>query len=589
MDAPCFKNGAVNRLHMLVLAWLLLPLVVAGKDVVGYEVRFEGTLSKPLRTLLSEASLAVDLQRVGSVSPRILRVRAEKDLERFAAVLQSQGHFGYHTAFDLVEDPAPARLVFQVISGAVYTIGSIQTSGLSDEPDLPSLGAAASTARLRAVGEFVLTGVKNLGYPWARLVDTRLEPDHGRHVLSVTCVIEPGPQANLGGIHLEGLKRVKHDHIESKIKLKPGERFRLSRLTELQKDIVDTGLFNSVQVGPGKGPDADGSAAVWVQLQELRYRTLFAGVSYEADRGVGGNAGFEHLNLFGRGEQVSTRLAIDDISLAWRNQYSKPDFIRQRQTLSGKLDALEESTDAFDSKTYTLGTGLSRPFGPRSRASLGVALEENQVEQEGVDRDFLLVLTPATFDRNTSGSLLDPRHGYAISLKAAPYWNLRSEDVFFFKTQVGARHYFPLREQPALTLATRMVVGSLNGTTLENIPANERFFAGGGGSVRGYRFQSVGPLSESNTPIGGMSLMEASVELRATLVGAFGGVLFYDAASVGTDAVPGRGASIQEAVGAGLRYQTPLGPIRADLGFPLDRRPDLDRAWQFYLSLGQAF
>jgi translocation and assembly module TamA len=159
----------------------------------------------------------------------------------------------------------------------------------------------------------------------------------------------------------------------------------------------------------------------------------------------------------------------------------------------------------------------------------------------------------------------------------------------FVKNRLTATRYFRLRNDPRLVVALRGSAGAIVGADIDEIPADERFYAGGGGSIRGVPFQLAGPLDDNNEPTGGRSILEGGGEIRYQVLGNVEGVLFLDGGSAFEDEIPEFGSAWQFGTGAGIRYLTPVGPIRVDVGVPVDRRDDIDDAWQLYISIGQAF
>jgi translocation and assembly module TamA len=175
-----------------------------------------------------------------------------------------------------------------------------------------------------------------------------------------------------------------------------------------------------------------------------------------------------------------------------------------------------------------------------------------------------------------------------LALKLSPSYVASGESDDFAKGYGRYRHYIHLSQTPPLVLATGVTLGSIVGAETEEIPADERFYAGGGGSVRGYAYQSVGPLI-GDVPTGGSSLIELTMEFRLKITERLGVVGFLDGGNVFTTKYPDIGEKLFWGAGGGFRYYTRIGPLRLDVGFPLDRRPDVDDRFQIYVSLGQAF
>jgi translocation and assembly module TamA len=194
---------------------------------------------------------------------------------------------------------------------------------------------------------------------------------------------------------------------------------------------------------------------------------------------------------------------------------------------------------------------------------------------------------PGKLDWDFSDDLLNPTRGGRLSLLAAPYVDTLGPDRRFAKARLTHTRYLGLHDD--VILALRGSVGGIGGADLDDIPADERFYAGGGGSVRGIPYQLAGPLDEDDDPTGGRSLLEVGAELRYRATESIGLVLFLDGGTVADSAVPDFSEELRWGAGPGLRYFTPIGPLRVDVGFPLNARQGVDDLFQLYLSIGQAF
>jgi translocation and assembly module TamA len=211
----------------------------------------------------------------------------------------------------------------------------------------------------------------------------------------------------------------------------------------------------------------------------------------------------------------------------------------------------------------------------------------SQVEQIG-EENYRQIFLPLYFKWDTGDDLLDPTRGGRLFLQVMPFFDVTGSDSDFIKGYARYRHYIPVLKKPLLTLAGKVSIGVIEGSGLVSIPADERFYAGGGGSIRGYAYQSVGPLVAGD-PIGGQSLIELSAEVRVKLTDHLGLVGFLDGGSAFADTIPDSSQDLRWGSGAGLRYFTPIGPLRFDVAVPLNRRPEIDDSFQIYISLGQAF
>jgi translocation and assembly module TamA len=217
-----------------------------------------------------------------------------------------------------------------------------------------------------------------------------------------------------------------------------------------------------------------------------------------------------------------------------------------------------------------------------------MAFKASRVVQLEDEEHFSLVSLPMYMEWDTSDDVLDPTRGGRLSLQLAPNQDIVETDLSFVKGLVTTSRYVQLSRVPSLVLAGKLALGAITGSERDAIPADERFYAGGGGSIRGYPYQTVGPI-EQDEPLGGRSLLEISMEVRWKITEQFGLVAFWDGGSAFRGTRLDSGEDLRWGAGAGLRYFTSVGPLRLDIGIPLNRRPDVDDHFQLYVSLGQAF
>ena len=234
------------------------------------------------------------------------------------------------------------------------------------------------------------------------------------------------------------------------------------------------------------------------------------------------------------------------------------------------------------------GPASSACSGAGSPARLGLAYRYASIEeQDEPDQTYGLLSVPAKLDWDFSNDLLDPTRGGRLHLMTAPTWDTLGVGRSFLKSRLDHSRYLPITDN--LVLALRGALGSIVGTGRDDLPADERFYAGGGGSVRGIAYQTAGELDDDDDPLGGASLIELSAELRYRFTENLGAVLFIDGGAAFDNAYPDFDEPLRWGVGPGLRYFTPIGPLRLDIGVPLNARDGVDDAFQFYISIGQAF
>ena len=248
-----------------------------------------------------------------------------------------------------------------------------------------------------------------------------------------------------------------------------------------------------------------------------------------------------------------------------------------------------EDTDAFKGPWTRYFVGLQRHVSQKWSVVAGIPIEYSNLTDLQGEREFFLYGLEFRGVYDSSNDRLDPSAGSRVRLSLRPYNGRGQDEVNFFTSQIGLSGYRALDEANHFILAGRTRIGSTTGESTVDLPADKRFYAGGGSSIRGYQFQSVGPLGAGNTPLGGRSLFEISTELRIKLTDTLGAAIFIDGGNVYDAEFPDFSSDLQWAIGVGGRYFTSFGPIRLDLGFPLNPRAGIDDSMQLYLSIGQAF
>jgi translocation and assembly module TamA len=275
-------------------------------------------------------------------------------------------------------------------------------------------------------------------------------------------------------------------------------------------------------------------------------------------------------------------------------QLIKPDFLRRDQQIEFDLGTIKQSLQAYDQTAVSAGTTLTRKLSKQWTVSVGLTAEEEQIIQAGTTRDYTLLAAPITAKFDSTGlnnPLDDATHGMRATFGAAPTSSLGSGADFVI-LQGTASTYFDFADfgwvrAGRSVLAVRGLVASAQGASQFDLPPDQRFYAGGSSTVRGFRYQSVGPLFPNDNPAGGAAVDAATIEFRQRVWGNIGAAAFLDAAQVNASSAPFQG-TLREGVGAGVRYYTPIGPIRVDFAVPLNAPPRGD-SFELYLGLGQAF
>lgn len=566
---------------------------------IPYEVVFEGLEESNTGDIVQEVSEARRLVDDPPTTFNRLRRRALDDVPRLLQALRARGHYRASVDVDIDREASPIKITYKIDRGPTYRYNQVIVEldpPTEDEIDLPSpkrLGLAngdrARSLEIIEAENQLLERIKEQGFANAALGQRSVVVDHDTAEMDITFRVNPGSKIYFGETKVVGNEGVEARYVRRLLEWKPGRLVTPERLRATELNLIETGLFNSVRIEPGKDPDEQGRVPVQIEVKESKHRTIEAGVRYRSDEGFGGSAGWEHRNLLGTGEQLSFELDGSEIGWRLNGEAREPDFLRRRQALVIGAEIAVENTDAFESQSIGASVGIERSVGKNMNLAAGVAFRALEVEQDGDKDSFGLLSLPASYNWDHSDNLLDPSRGGRLTVQNEPFVDVFGNDVAFNKSSVSYSRYLRLKQRnPRLILAARTRAGFLFGAARDNIPADERFYAGGGGSVRGFGYQLAGELDEDDDPIGGRSLFEAAGELRGQFTESIGAAIFVDSGAAFGSTVPDFEEPLRVGAGGGLRYFSPVGPIRLDVGFPLNGR-DSDDAFQIYVSIGQAF
>ena len=500
---------------------------------------------------------------------------------------------GYYEAeVDYADDEdAPLSGVYRITPGPLYTIKSItvepeDVAGMFDVTGVSEGDPLEAEAVLRAQAELYKQVQKDRCY-FSLDVSHAVVLDQETQTAALTYTALRGDEAKLGPVIFEGQESVKVSYLNKLVPWKAGDCFRRAKIETLKTRLLESGLFARAESVLPEAVPEDGSVPVTIVLKERAQRSVKAGLNYYTDTGLGVLLGWEHRNLFGAAETLEIEANINQIEQGLNYSFTKPFFLRKDQSLEIDGELSTEDSDAYEATTFDTALWLHRDFSRKSSGSVGVAFSLSEIDDGFDEETYGLVSFPVGLAYDSRDDALDPHKGWLLTGDVEPFVDAFGNSDPFTKLQAGARTYFNLAEDPDLVLAVRGKVGSIIGDESADIPATERFYAGGGGSVRGFGYQEVGPYANGE-PAGGRSLVTGSGELRWRLENNFGAVAFVDAGSVSESSSPDFD-NFSVGAGVGVRYFTGFGPLRFDVAVPLNRRDEVDQNYQFYISIGQAF
>lgn len=577
-----------------------LPLFGLGGDGVAYDVSIEGEIESGLRDKLEAASQLIAQRKEAPASRAALRQRVAGDVEALGSVLRAEGYYGAVVVAETDLDSDPVGIELEVTPGVRYGVKKydiVFPGSPEGAEELPRDGhdfgfVDAMPARgedILAIEQALLDHVHRNGRPKAVVADRKAVVDHDAHAMTVTLQVHPGPRAVFGPLSLDGLAKVEEDYVRYVLHWPEGEQWDERELDTVRRRLANTNLFRTIHVDPAEAVDDEGRLPVTAVVEESKHRTLAAGINYSTDEQFGGELSWEHRNLFGRQERL--RLSIEGSAIRQQAtaDFRKPHFLARDLTFLANVTGRAQETDAYDERTGAGFAGLEKRLAEVWTLGAGLSGEYSLIEDDGVRSTYAIVGIPIHGGRDGTDDLLDPTEGTRIKLSATPYFATIERNINFTVFEAEASAYLGLGKDNQVVPAVRVRTGVITGADTLDIPITKRFFAGGGGSVRGYEFQKAGPLDADGHPIGGRSVLEAGFELRWRVSDSIGIVPFAEGGNVYDEQTPDFGEDLFWAAGLGFRYFTVAGPIRLDVAFPLNRRDGIDDEFQIYVSLGQAF
>jgi translocation and assembly module TamA len=570
-------------------------------DVEGGDRRLEKALSR--------ASTLVERKDSPPSGVTGLLARARQDVARLTAVLYENARYAGEVfitvdgrpletigPFDPIGSP-PVPVEIRIIPGQPFVFGKIDVVPLPPGVNLKKLGLepgepAGSQVVLSAEAA-LLRAWLNDGYPLAKALPRDTVADHRTGQLDVTFNFSPGPIADFGRVEVVGAENVRTDLIRGRAGIRGGQ-YSLEDTRRAEERLRDLGVFESVRITPADALAPDGTIPVTIAVSERKRHVVGASVEYSSTDGFGTEVYWRNRNLFGGAEQLSLSASISDVVLDSFEQdyrvaanFIKPGVFDPMTDFTLRAEGYREGTEAYLVTAVETEVGLAHIFSNTLTGSLGLELARTETEDDqGVTTDHLLLTLNSQLVWDTRDSRLDPSSGFRAAVMAAPSYDFLQDKAFArfggdlsLYRAVGARDQF--------VLAGRVASEVLTVDDVTEVPVNERIFLGGAGTIRGYAYENIAPRDANGNLVGGRSSVLFSGEVRYRLNDSFGLVGFVDAGNAYATVYP-QFNDLKVGIGAGVRYLTPVGPIRLDVAVPL--QPDEgDPSWAIYVGLGQSF
>lgn len=546
-----------------------------------------------------------------------LLAKARGDYRRILATLYGDGRYAGtisilvngREAADLPPDaelPDPASVRVSVDPGPLFVFGTAQVVNPAppaqdrrDEVDLPAdegfaPGEPAKSGVILQAERLAVEAWRQQGHAKAEVVERRVVAAHDHDLLNATLVVEPGRRAVYGAVGVEGTDRMDPAFVAYMTDLPAGQEFDPDDIERANTRLAKLDVFRSQRIVEGDQIGPDGALPISVVVQERELRRFGIGGSYSTIDGLGLETYWLHRNLFGRAERLRLEGKVggigsfdpEDFTYRLGATFTKPGVYTPDTDFIASLFGDREVLEAYTRTAVTGQVGFNHMFTEELSARLFLNGQIARFDDDFGRRDFqtLGLLGGLTYDLRDDPA--DATEGYFLEFVAEPFYEFEYGNAAVRLTGEG-RAYYGFGDDDRFVAAGRLKLGTLFGSPIDETPPDKLFFAGGGGSVRGYAYRNIGVPSPDGVT-GGRSLIEGSVELRARVTDTIGLVGFADAGYVDADSIPDFSEDLRVGVGAGLRYLTGLGPIRLDFAVPLDPRDD-DPDYAFYVGIGQAF
>ena len=555
---------------------------------IPYDVIYDGPDDQ---AVADRVKLELSLEKKkssGAPTFGVLEARLQADIARVGQVLKAFGYYDGAVTGSIEEGP-PARARLVIAQGQAYRIGRFDVAWQGSPPaTLPETideGLPASGPNIVGAGDRVIAQLKADGYFDARLVSRRAVLDRAAGKVDVTVTISAGPLVRVGEITVTGETTVPERRIIRLSELEIGELLTPPRLKQAEDKLMQTGLFNQAR------SDAIGNGAertIGLTVEERLPRSVSGAIKYSLQDGYAIEAAWEHRNIFGDAEKLRAAVTFGSQRQGVEVSFRRYDTLFDGHTLLATLEAVKEDVDGQKFQQVALIGTLETTIFENIVFRYGGSLEYVRDESQDEGGDFALIGLRAEVSYDGSNDLLDPTEGYRASLRVNPYIGYNDDLRNFTIVEALGSAYLPLDDQKTWVLAGRARIGAIIGDGRDDVPLPKRFFAGGGGSIRGFGYKRAGPIDDEDKPIGGSSVVELNAEVRYRINEDFGAVVFVDGGGAFPELTPGEDEDYFIGAGAGVRYYSPIGPVRLDVAIPISTR-DGEPDYQIYVSIGQAF
>ena len=618
-DAPITDPAIAEPLPALA-DFQVEPVTIEGEtpDNANVEIKYSYRIDgfEPVEKVVDDVSIEstfADLSALEdgdgkAANAAQVQARLTSDQELLVTILESEGYYdaSVNGGLELPDQAGgKATATLNVSPGTRYTFGSITLDAPPVVPDdllssnfALNVGEPIVATRVLAAEAQLSVTMPQEGYPFFSLGQRDILLDPVPATGAYTLPITPGPRSSFGGFSTTGDLAFDAEHVGLLARFDRGDLYDSRMTDDLRQALVATGLFNTVTVEPKRTGEMAPDGTEYVELEVVQNagppRTIAGGAGYGTGQGFRVDASWQHRNLFRpEGALIASAVAGTQEQGAGLT-FRRSNAGKRDRTAELSINALRSSFDAFDALTARIAGRISYDSTPiwQKPLTYSYGFEIVASSEEGYNvplgarerQQYLIGALPGQVTFDQSDDLLNPTKGYRISARLSPEVALNDATRMYARTLLEGSAYYPLGD--SFVLAGRLRAGSIPGIDRDDLAPSRRYYAGGGGSVRGFGFQQLGPKDPSGRPIGGRSLNEAAIEGRYRF-GNFGIVAFVDAGQVYDSVLP-KGDDLRYGVGIGGRFYSNFGPFRFDIATPINRQPN-ESIVSVYVSIGQAF
>ena len=566
------------------------------------------TKTKELQQEINHVSLLYETLKRPEATTIEIVAAAQADYSRIVATLYDHGLFGSTVNITLngreAADIPPFENLGTITSakitvdeGDVFVFGKTQIAPLPQNveptPEF-AVGETASTGTIQTAVDRSLSAWRDESYPKAKVADQTLVADHNDKTLDAEFTIDPGPKAQFGNLNIKGNARMREARIRKIAAIPEGQDFEPMILEESAKRLRASGVFSTVTYSEGEEVLDDGSLPINLVVSEAKLRRFGVGASVSTNDGATLEGFWLHRNLLGGGERfrifgkatgIGGETAGTDYELGI--DLSKPATLAPKTNSTFQFRFERDKEPDYTLQAYEIQGGFEHIFSDKLEGSIGFAYRDADTIDIFGQRNFHIISLPFDLTFDTRDSEISATKGMYLSFGGSPFVDIKTSETGL-RLDLDARAYRPIDAEGSLVAAARLQVGTVVGPDLEDLPADFLFYSGGGGTVRGQKYQSLGVTIAGLGDTGGKSFVGVSGELRKSITERFGAVVFGDAGFIAGGSSPDSNADSHAGYGLGLRFETGLGPIRFDVAVPARKKPELGDLL-FYIGIGQAF